>query len=135
MTTFLCQKSFAQWSYLTSDKESETFFMAPKVDPTKSLVFFSLLTNYNAMQELDDSNNKKLKYLSKDATVILNCREKIYSVPDVAFYSDLSKKGSNVYFSSEAPDRLNWHPLDKSVIIQKLFDGLSSEQRSMCTKI
>ena len=135
ITISLCQKSFAQWIFLTSDKESETFFMVPKVDPKNNLVFFSVSTSFNVMQELAESSDKKLKYFSKDETLILNCRKKVYSVPDNVFYSEPNRKGSIVYFSSEAPDRLRWFPLEENVVAQKLFDGLSSEQRGMCAKI
>jgi hypothetical protein len=114
--------AFAQWASLGSGSGYSLLYMPEKISINNGLAYLSILKNYDNSQRLKTSDGSNIMYLSEDATVIINCTNKTYSIPDNSYYSSLNKKGNAVHFVSTPPDRLKWMPVDGDAMAQKLLD-------------
>lgn len=114
--------AFAQWASLGSGVGYTLLYMPAKDSTNNGLAYFSILKNYDNLQKLKTSDGSSISYLSEDATVIINCSNKTYSIPDYSYYSAIDKKGNAVHFVSTPPERVKWMPVDGDAIAKQLSE-------------
>jgi hypothetical protein len=115
--------SFAQWSPLLSGDGFQILNALPRFDSSNQFVYVSTLTNYDKAQKFESANGSA-SYLSKDETVILNCKNKTYSIPDYSLYTGSNGKGNVVFFQSVKPDMIKWLPISSAVMALKLNEQM-----------
>ena len=118
--------AFAQWASLGSGAGYSLLYMPAQVSTNNGLTYFSILKNYDNLQKLKTSDGSSVSYLSEDATVIINCSNKTYSIPDYSYYSAVDKKGNAVHFVSTTPEKVKWFPVDGDAVVKKLLDKVKT---------
>jgi hypothetical protein len=78
---------------------------------------------YDKPQNLLVNDLTEVTYTSKEATILLHCKEKTFAMPDYSFHN----KSEVVHWVSVKPDEINWQLLfgnsDVAVFAKKLYES------------
>ena len=90
-----------------------------------NIFFTSVYTTYRTPQTLFIKSTKPLTYQSKYETVMFDCLKKVFSAPDTIYYATNNVSGHEVYSTAIAPPEVQWLPIEKDPIYQRLFKKLA----------
>lgn len=105
-------------SYLNSSKEHEKL---------ADLVGGSIQLKFDSPQLLMLEDGELISYTFTQATLLINCAMKTYSLPDVSYYTLNGGVKRNVSWRSESPSDLSWHRLQGGEIIGDLVKSIGKK--------
>ena len=56
---------------------------------------------------------------------MFDCLKKVFSAPDTIYYAENNVRGHIVYSTAIAPPEVQWLPIEKDPIYQRLFKKLA----------
>lgn len=105
-------------SYLNSPNKHETF---------GNLVGGSIQLKFDSPQLLMLEDGEFISYTFTQATLLINCAMKTYSLPDVSYYTLNGGVMRNVNWRSESPSDLSWRRLQGGEIIGDLVKSIGKK--------
>jgi len=94
------------WKELSKFDGGVTYYLAKKYDSKNNteLLSGSVRWVFEKPQNLRVNASTEVKYTAKEATILLNCKEKTFAMPDYSFHN----KSVIVHWVSESPDAIKW---------------------------
>lgn len=101
-------QAFAQNTEFYRNLPITSYYFPNKVRAENGLLYISVLTGFSKPQPVKLIDGNTDLALSKDATVMLDCKNKTFAISDYSFYSLGNQKGNVVTWHSEEPRSLEW---------------------------
>ena len=110
------------WKELVKFEGGVAYYLTSKYDSRNNSepLSGSVRWVYEQPQSLRINNSIEIIYTSKEATILLNCKELAFSMPDYSFLN----KSEVAHWVSEKPEEIKWQSLKSNNIIAMLAEKL-----------
>lgn len=109
----------ATWTMLSDFNGGTAYYLLSKTESTNSEpspIGASIRWIYTQPQQLVTENSPTIAYTSKEASVLLNCQDHSFAIPDYSFHN----QSEVVKWFSEEPSKVKWIKINTDDVIREL---------------
>lgn len=115
------------WTLLTPFDGGTAYYLPAKSDAKikDASPGGSVRWTFGTPQQLVLDNKPALSYLHKEATILFNCGDRTYAMPDYSFHNTLDGKSEVVHWVSETPEQMKWRDIQSDSIVAALAQKIA----------
>lgn len=118
----------SEWIKLIQTETSVHYYLEKSDNkPHDGILYNRMFSLYRYPTTLITRDKKEINYKSKYETVMIDCNRHLMVASDTEYYADTeAKKGTEIYFYSMLPDKLEWRPIESDLSFDALYKRVNN---------